>query len=257
LLTSAPPAVDQKHLSGVGHGSRVERRNRSWWHSGHVGLLIRLVELLIVIAPVAAVVIAAVRTWQRSQRRDEPAPIEPDAAVVASAERSTANQVAQWRTITRILEQHSRTDARWLDYELDYAKLLDFPVMTDLRDPLVAAFHKAKIRADLLRPVKAEDLLDDRESADAYLAAVEDYVTAFDAAEAEAIRRGHTDFSQESRQRIVRARSLMAVASDASATTQEREHAYEVAHRELAGLVVLPSRTRAEIERGITGEIGR
>ena len=59
-----------------------------------------------------------------------------------------------------------------------------------------------------------------------------------------------------SRQRIVRARSLMGVASDPSATAQEREHAYEVAHRELAGLVVLPSRTGAEIERGIAGEIG-
>ena len=43
----------------------------------------------------------------------------------------------------------------------------------------------------------------------------------------------------------------------ASATAQEREHAYEVARRELAGLVVLPARTRAAIERGITGEIGR
>jgi hypothetical protein len=48
----------------------------------------------------------------------------------------------------------------------------------------------------------------------------------------------------------------MGVASDSSATTQEREHAYEVAHRERAGLVVLPSRTRAEIERGIAGDIG-
>ena len=244
-------------IGGLARQPRKQVRPKQW-HCGHVGLLIRFVELLIVIAPVAALVIAGVRTWQRSQTRDDPPPVEPNNPGTApSAERSTASQVAQWRTITRILEEHSRTDARWLDYELDYAKLLDFPVMTDLRDPLVTAFHKAKIRADLLRPVKAEDLLDDRESADAYLAAVEDYVTAFDAAEAEAIRRGNTDFSQENRQRIVRARSLMAVASDASATAQEREHAYEVARRELAGLVVLPARTRAAIERGITGEIGR
>lgn len=222
-----------------------------------MGLLIRLVELLIVVVPIAGIFIAGVRTWQRIHTQADPAPAEPAPGVVTPSERSTANQVAQWRTITRILDEHSHTDARWLDYELDYAKLLDFPVMTDLRDPLVAAFHKAKIRADLLRPVKAEDLLDDRESADAYLAAVQDYVAAFDAAEGEAIRRGRTDFSQENRQRIVRARSLIAVASDASATAQERERAYEVAHRELAGLVVLPPRMRAEIERGITGEIGR
>ena len=28
-------------------------------------------------------------------------------------------------------ERHDRTDARWLDYEIDIAKLLDFPLMTD------------------------------------------------------------------------------------------------------------------------------
>lgn len=221
-----------------------------------MGLLIRLVELLIVILPVAGLVMAGLRAWQRNTAtRDSIPPVEA-AAAYAVADRATTNQLAQWRTITRIIDQHSRTDARWLDYELDYAKLLDYPVMTDMRDPLVTAFHKAKLRADLLRPVKAEDLLDDRESADAYLAAVEDYATAFDAAEAEAIRRGRTDFTQEHRQRIVRARSLMGVASDSSATANERQRAYEVAHRELAGLIALPPRTRAEIERGINGEIG-
>jgi len=31
-----------------------------------------------------------------------------------------------------VLERHDRTDARWLDYEIDVAKLLDFPLMTDM-----------------------------------------------------------------------------------------------------------------------------
>lgn len=221
-----------------------------------MGLLIRLIELLIVIVPVAGLVMAGLRAWQRNSGPREALPSAEGPAAPDTVDRSTANQVAQWRTITRIIEQHERTDARWLDYELDWAKLLDYPVMTDMRDPLVTAFHKAKLRADLLRPVKAEDLLDDRGSADAYLAAVEDYATAFDAAEAEAIRRGRTDFSEEQRQRIVRARSLMGVVSDASATPTERQRAYEVAHRELAGLIVLPPQTRAQIERGITGELG-
>ena len=64
--------------------------------------------------------------------------------------------------------------------------------MTDMRDPLTIGFHKAKLRADFLRPVKAEDLLDDRDAAAQYRAAVEDYVTAFNTAEAEAIRRRRT-----------------------------------------------------------------
>ena len=95
--------------------------------------------------------------------------------------------------------------------------------MTDMRDPLTVAFHKAKLRAEFLRPVKAEDLLDDREAAAQYLAAVEDYVTAFNAAEAEAIRRRRSDFSRADKQRIARAQNLVRVASDSAATPQERQ----------------------------------
>ena len=135
------------------------------------------------------------------------------------------------------------------------AKLLDFPLMTDMRDPLTIGFHKAKLRADFLRPVKAEDLLDDRDAAAQYLAAVEDYVTAFNVAEAEAIRRRRNDFSRDDQQRIARAQRLLRVASDSAATPQERQNAYDLAAKELDGLIVLPSMTQASIERGISGQI--
>ena len=52
--------------------------------------------------------------------------------------------------MTKVLDRHDRTDARWLDYEIDIAKLLDFPLMTDMRDPLTVAFHKARSHADLV-----------------------------------------------------------------------------------------------------------
>lgn len=137
-----------------------------------------------------------------------------------------------------------------VEYELDAAKLLDFPVMTDMRDPLTTAFHKAKLQADFHKPLRAEDLLDDPDAAGHYLDAVRDYVTAFDTAEAEAMRRRRTGFSREEQQRLARAQSLLRVASDAGATAQERERAYRLARTELDGLIVLPDRTRAGIERG-------
>ena len=116
-------------------------------------------------------------------------------------------------------------------------------------------FHQAKLRADLLRPAKAEDLLDDREAAREYLDAVENYATAFNVAEAEAIRRRCTGFSDAEQQRLSRAQNLLRVASNSAATPQEREHAYTLAGRELDGLVVLPERARSAIERGIAGEL--
>jgi hypothetical protein len=84
---------------------------------------------------------------------------------------------------------------------------------------------------------------------------VEDYVTAFNVAEAEAIRRRRNDFSREGQQRITLAQRLLRVASDFAATPTERQHAYELACKELDGLIVLPSTMRAEIERGIAGQI--
>jgi hypothetical protein len=214
-----------------------------------VGVLFRLAELLIVVVPLVGIVVAAVRGFSANKRpADDTA--RPEQA------RTRGDQAAQWRSLTRVLREHDRTDTRWLEYELDFARLLDFPLMTDMRDPLTIGFHKAKLRADFLRPAKAEDLLDDGDAAARYLAAVEEYVTAFNIAEAEAKRKGRNDFSQDGQQRIARAQNLLRTASDAAATPQERQSAYDRARRELDGLIVLPATTQASIERGISGELG-
>jgi hypothetical protein len=80
-------------------------------------------------------------------------------------------------------------------------------------------------------------------------------VTAFNIAEAEAQRRRRSDFSPGGQQRIARAQSLLRVASDSAATPQERQSAYDLARRELDGLIVLPPRTQASIEGGISGQL--
>ena len=214
-----------------------------------MGLLFRLVEFLIVVVPLVGIVVAAVRGFSANKRPGETTPGRDRVG-------DGGNQAAQLRSLTRVLREHDRTDTRWLEYELDFARLLDFPLMTDMRDPLTIGFHKAKLRADFLRPAKAEDLLDDGNAAARYLAAVEDYVTAFNIAEAEAKRRRRNDFSPDGQQRIARAQSLLRTASDTAATPQERQNAYDRARRELDGLIVLPATTQTSIERGISGELG-
>jgi hypothetical protein len=214
-------------------------------------LLVRLIELLIVVVPVIGVVIAGVKAFSVVRARQADRGDEPDAAVP----QATSSQAAQWRSISRTVKEHDRTDTRWLEYELDIGKLLDYPLMTDMRNPLTERFHRARLRADLLRPAKAEDLVGDAGAAREYLDAVENYVTAFDVAETEAIRRRRSDFTKPEQQRLTRARSALRVAVDSSATQQERERAYALASRELDGLIVLPERARAAIERGIVGEL--
>ena len=176
-------------------------------------------------------------------------------AVAEASRRARTNDAANRREMARVIEEHNRTDTRWLDYEMDVAKLLDFPMMTDMRDPLTVGFHKARHRADMLRPDRIDELMGDRAAQLEYREAVHDYVTAFEIAEAEAIRKRRSDFSADAQQRLERAQHLLRLATDNAATPQERENAYGKARRELDGLIVLPATTRAAIERRIAGEI--
>jgi len=194
---------------------------------------------------------------RRAERRLERYRIKQQTkiAVAEAAGRGQTNKAANRREMTRVLDEHNRTDAKWLDYELDIAKLLDFPMMTDMRNPATIAFHKAKRRADLLRPETVDDLMGDRDAQLEYRDAVADYVSAFDVAEAEAIRRRRSDFSSDDQQRIARAQNLLRLATDSGATAQERQSAYSRARKELDGLIALPAMTRASIERKIAGEI--
>jgi hypothetical protein len=194
---------------------------------------------------------------RRAQRRLERYRIKQQTkvALAEASGRARTNKTGYKREMTKVLERHDRTDARWLDYEIDIAKLLDFPLMTDMRDPLTIAFHKAKSRADLLRPDSVEDILGDRAAQLEYRDAVHECVAAFEVAESEAIRRRRSDFSAEGQERLARAQQLLRLASDGGATPQERQNAYARAKKELEGLIVLPATTRAGIERKIAGEI--
>ena len=194
---------------------------------------------------------------RRAERRLERYRLKQQAkiAVAEASGRARNNEDSSRRELAKLIASHDRTDARWFDYEIDIAKLLDFPVMTDMRDPLTIAFHKAKRRADLLRPERAEDLAGDRAAQLEYRDAVHEYISAFEIAETEAIRRRRSDFSEDDQQRLARAQNLLHLAQDEAATREERQNAYLRARRELDGLIVLPAPARAAIERRIAGQI--
>jgi hypothetical protein len=194
---------------------------------------------------------------RRAERRLERYRLKQQAkiAIAEASGRTRNNNESYRREIAKLVAEHVRTDTRWLDYEVDIAKLLDFPMMTDMRNPLTISFHKAKRQADLLRPERPDDLVSDRTAQLEYRDVVHEYITAFEVAEAEAIRRRRSDFSADDQQRLARAQSLLHLAQDAAATPQERQTAYHRASRELDGLIVLPAPARASIERGIAGQI--
>ncbi|NLE82120.1 MAG: hypothetical protein GX610_21585 [Rhodococcus sp.] len=177
---------------------------------------------------------------------------------IAVAQAKAQNQVdeeAVLRDIAKTVDEHEQTDVRWFAYEMDLVTLLDFPMMTDMREPLTTEFHKAKRRADLLKPSEPESLVGDRDARAAYRDAVHAYAIAFDVAEKEAKRRRQGDFSYNEQERLVRAQRLLRLAMDDGATQQERQSAYTKARKELEGLIAVPTSARLQLERKIAGQI--
>jgi hypothetical protein len=214
------------------------------------------------IFPLSGTIFGAVRTIaaaneRRANRRLERYRLKQQAkiAIAEANGRGRDNADSRRREVVKLLAAHDRTDARWLDYEVDIARLLDFPLMTDMRNPLTVEFHKARQRADLLRPERPDDMLGDRSAHLEYREAVHEYVSAFEIAETEAVRRRRSDFSEDDQQRLARAQNLLRLAQDEGASPQERQSAYARAGRELDGLIALPAAARAGLERRIAAQI--
>lgn len=165
-----------------------------------------------------------------------------------------AEQASQAQ-VAALMAAHDAANRRWLDYELDLGKLIDFPVMTDVREPLTVAFLRAKKAADGLRPAKPEEITTAARLAE-YRTAVHGFELAFDVAEREAKRIKDSNFTGPERQRLATARKLLNLALDNAATPAERQTAYRRARRELDGLIVLPEATVAALEEKIARQLG-
>lgn len=156
--------------------------------------------------------------------------------------------------VQALMATHDATNRRWLEYELDVGKLIDFPMMTDVREPLTVAFLRAKREADGQRPAFAEDLRS-APGLDAYRQAVNNFAVSLDVAEREARRVRDSKFSGPERERLATARKLLMIAENDAATPAERQAAYKRARRELDGLIVLPDVTVAALEVKIAREL--
>jgi hypothetical protein len=206
--------------------------------------------------PLSAVVggwAKGVQRWDERRRRDR---IEmyrlkyADRAATAEAEEAPASE------IERTVAVHDETVRRWLDYELDAAKILEHPLMTDMREQVTVDFHRARRDAEDLRPDDLDELRD-RRRLDRYRDAVREMQVRFDVAEREAMRRRASDFSPAERQALDRAKKLLALADDEGSSQAERQSAYRRAMKELEGIVVLPDAATDALEQRIAGLLGR
>lgn len=109
----------------------------------------------------------------------------------ARASMPTARDGVDALPLARLMAAHDRVTARWMEYETDAAKVLEYPRMSDAQAPLTAEFLRAQSAAQWLRPANA----DVRVSAADYVAyrdAVRRAAYTFEAAERDALARaGH------------------------------------------------------------------
>lgn len=173
---------------------------------------------------------------------------KPQAAVTAKGSAPTPSQ------LERLFAGHDDVTKRWLEYELDVAKLIAFPAMSDGRQPLTAAFLRAKKAADNLRPASAKVKLSAAQLAE-YRDAVTDYEVAFDVAERDARRIKDSSFTDAERKRLDTAKQLLTVAIDQAATPAERQLAYRRVREELDGLISLSDGAIEVLEEKVALEL--
>lgn len=201
--------------------------------------------------PLSGVAGGWARSWSRASERRHQRRVE------LYKLKNQAQQSEQVRVdeVRRLMNAHDAVNKRWLEYELDVAKLIDFPMMSDVREPLTVAFLRAKREADALHPDKPEELRD-KAALEQYRSAVTAFEVAFDVAEREARRVKDSNFSGPERQRLATARQLLTIAVDEAATPAERQTAYKRARRELDGLIALPDAAFAALEAKVARALG-
>lgn len=156
--------------------------------------------------------------------------------------------------LAQTMAAHDAVTERWLEYELDVAKMIAYPAMSDGRQELTAAFLRAKKVADRMRPASEDTPLSPAELT-AYQDAVTDYEVAFEVAERDARRITDSEFTPSERKRLATAKQLLTVAVDQAATPAERQLAYRRVREELDGLISLSDDAIEHLEQRVALEL--
>lgn len=220
------------------------------------------------IFPIMAMGGGAAKAWEQSAKRRHERKLETlrmkgelkaaqlaarGAAAPTKPQKIEAQQSSS-ELLGRLFAEHDEITANWLDYELDVAKLIAYPAMSDGRQPLTAAFLRAKKTADTLRPSSADSKVSEQQITE-YLDAVGNYAVAFEIAEKDAKRLRDSTFTDAERKKLDRAQKLLKVAVDDSATQAERNVAYKRVREELDGLIVLSDDAVQVLEKQVAREI--
>lgn len=165
---------------------------------------------------------------------------------MAIAKSVTATNIDTWKAL---IAKHREIRANWASYEMDASKLLDFPLMTDMREPATVGLHKALKHALSLEPKDISSVKFIDAATSPFSLAVNDLDVAFHTAETEARRVVWSRFTGEERKRLATAKNLLHIAMDSAASSAERQMAYKRVFKEIEGLIRIPEQALLALEK--------
>lgn len=167
---------------------------------------------------------------------------------VKAANAAIKKNLLGWKTV---IENHNRIRSEWMAYETDLLKMIDYPMLTDMAEPVTIELHKALKNAILHSPKGMKGLDRIPFASSEYAAAVSDLDTAWQVAESKAKLANWSKFDLEEQKRLRKAKDLLNLAMNSGATGSERQVAYKAALKTLKGLIHAPEKTLLSIEEKI------
>lgn len=148
----------------------------------------------------------------------------------------------------KLIARHDSVRKSWASYELDIAKIIRSPLMSDMRNPLTVNLHAALRDADDSRPSDIANVLHKDVKGSTYEVAVIELEKAYQQAVAESYRVKWNNYSNDEKKRLRKAQDLLNLAMNDRATEFERQAAYKALRKELDGLLVIPEKATVAIE---------
>lgn len=130
-------------------------------------------------------------------------------------------------------------------YETDLAKQIDYPMMTDVAEPLVGKYIREMRHAQELERALLKTPL--REDAEHFSTAVTGLKVSYEAAVRQAEKIRWSNFSVAEQKRLKDARTALSIIQDASTTPEQRNAQYRRISKLLDGLIVLTAPVRQSL----------
>jgi hypothetical protein len=148
------------------------------------------------------------------------------------------------------LVSEARKTLEWVvlasaSYETDLAKHIDYPMMTDVSEPLVGKYIREMRHAQELERTLMKTPL--REDAERFSTAVTDLKVSYEAAVRQAEKIRWSNFTVAEQKRLRDARTALSIIQDASTTPEQRNAQYRRISKLLDGLIVLTAPVRLSL----------